>query len=111
MSFVTNIETEIDQVFPDTEGILVDLNSEFPESEIISPQTPLPAIREEIQPERIPRVRIRPSATDGRIGITSRRYICIGVVLIPIVATNKIVSDTTTAVYKKANCDSLSGDK
>ena len=54
MSCVTNIETEKDQVFPGTEGVLEDSNSEFPESEIVSPQTPLPTTREETQPEGIP---------------------------------------------------------
>ena len=54
MSCVTNIETEKDQVFPDTEGNFEDSNLEFPKSEIISSQTPLPTTREETQPEGIP---------------------------------------------------------
>ena len=42
---------------------------------------------------------------------SSGTHIVLGGVYKPIAATKKIMSDATTAFYKKSDCDSLSGDK
>lgn len=98
-----------------------DIASELENEPDLTSETEVPQTPVEVEPTT--RIRIRTPATDSRRAnftrpstqstttMSNQNFVTIGGVQIPVAATKKVVNDTTTAFYKKADRDQLTGDK